>query len=400
MASKWSLTQILAIAVITASFLSGLSTAKTDDCPATGGSWSDENVARCIRNLSAQIGQLPALSPQRVALLEERAQLYEHLARTRAASGDKSAKLAYEAAVSDYSAALSIDPGNELLRRKRALLLIETSRGGEALKDAEALLAKNRTSVRNQELKGTALAAMKRHQEAIVVFTHAIGLAQSCAEASMLQRQVNKYRHAFDPPMTREQMREEVRNLPNRPLYDVPEASVKDIGFPCAPTPTNTLDDLVSLKEVLFERRAESYRALNNPSSAINDYEYALSISTTAGLGSIGLCEIEIDQRLDYSAVEHCRLIFGSNSYIILSDPELAAKIGNYLLDDGDLKSACRIALPYSELPAGALEPNKAMQTYLNHPKIKALQQRVKGGLAGAGLKRCAIEFGRPNASR
>jgi len=390
----------IAVALIAAAFSSGLSAAETDECPAADAAWTDENIAHCIADLSKRIDQLPAQSPKRAELLARRAHLHEFLARTMAATGDKNAQSSYEAARADYSAALAIDPGNDAMRRKRAELLMAMGRGEEALKDAETLLAKNPTSLRHQQLKGSALAALKRHKEAIAVFTHGIGLAQSCAEASTLQRQVNEYRHAFDPPQTREQMLEEMREISNRPLYDVPEASVKGIGFPCAPTPANTFEDLVSWKPFLFERRAESHRALDDPWSAIKDYEYALSISSTPEFGSVGLCEVEIDRGLDYAAVEHCRLPFGSNSYAVLSDPELAAKIGNYLLDNGDLKSACRIALPFAELPAGAIEPDKAMLAYLNHPKIKALQQRVKGGIAGAGLKGCAIEFGFPKASQ
>ncbi len=297
-----------------------------------------------------------------------------------------------------YSEALAIAPHNDALRRKRAQLLMVMGRGEGALKDAEALLAQHPTSVQHQELKGSALASLKRHKEAIAVYTQAIGLTQSCAEASMLQRQVNQYRHAFDPPLTKDQIREEIRNRRNRPLYDVPEPSVKQVGFPCAPTPSNTFEDLVLWKQMLFQRRAESHRAWGDPGAATRDYEYAISISSTPEFASIGLCDLEIDLGFDFSAVEHCRQAFDSNSFSILSDPELAAKIGNYLLEDGDLKGACRIALPFAALPPGAFEPDRAMQAYLNHPKMKTLQQRVTGGLRGAGLKHCGIEFRPPKA--
>lgn len=390
----------IAIALVASVLSFGLSAAEAGDCPAAGAAWSEENVARCIGDLSKRIDQLPAQSPQRVELLEKRAQLHEYLARQRTASGDKNAQAAYEAALADYSAALAIAPRNDALRRKRAQLLMAMGRGEDALKDAETLIAQDPASVRNQELKGVALASMKRHKDAIAVYTHAIALAQSCAEASMLQRQINQYRHAFDPPPSREQMLEEARNIRNRPLYDVPEASVTQAGFPCTPTPSNTFEDLVLWKQILFQSRAESHRALNDPSAAVRDYEYAISISSTPEFASVRLCDLEIDLGFDCAAVEHCRQAFDSNTWSVLSDPELAAKIGTYLLEDGDLKSACRIALPYAALPPGAVEPDRAMQAYLHHPKIKALQQRVTGGLRGAGLKQCGIEYGLPKASR
>jgi hypothetical protein len=36
------------------------------------------------------------------------------------------------------------------------------------------------------------------------------------------------------------------------------------------------------------------------------------------------------------------------------------------------------------------------MEAYFSNPSIKALQQRVRGGLQGAGLKRCRVEYGKP----
>lgn len=387
----WIATASVALALSPAVFA-----AEADDCPAAGAQWNEPNVARCVGDLSKRIDQLPAQSPKRVELLQKRAQLHEYLARERTASGDKNAQATFDAALADYAAALAIAPRNDELRRKRALLFMAVGRGDDALKDAETLIVQDPVSVKHRELKGTALASLKRHKEAVVVYTYAIGLAQSCAEASMLQRQVNQYRHAFDPPPTREQ----IRNMRNMPIYDVPEAPVKQAGFPCAPTPSNTFEELVLWKGLLFTQRAESHRALDDWWAAMKDYEYAISITFAPQLASIRLCDLEIDRGLDYSAVEHCRQAFASNFHPVLSDPEMAAKIGSYLLDDGDLKNACRIALPFSSLPPGALEPDTAMRAYLNHPKIKALQQRVKGGLKGAGLSRCEIEFRLPKAAR
>jgi tetratricopeptide (TPR) repeat protein len=384
----------IAIAVVAATLAPAAIATGTDPCPAA--QWNEQTVAQCIADLAKRIDQLPPQSPQRVDLLEQRARLHEFLYRQRSATGDKTAAAASEAALADYAAALAIAPRNGELRRRRAQWLISMERGDDALKDADVLVAQDQASVQNQQLKGFALAAMKRHKEAIAVFTHAIALTQSCAEASMIQEKINEYRRAFDPPMTKEQALAWTRNRRNMPLHDVPDAGVKQLGFPCTPTQSNTLDEMVMSKSFLFSRRAESHRALGNTGAALRDYGYAVSISSTSAFVSVGLCEMEIDLGLDYSATEHCRQAFGSNSFSILGDAEKAAKIGTYLLEDGDLKSACRIALPFADLPASTFEADKAMQAYLNHPKIKALAQRVRGALAGAGLKRCSVEFRPP----
>ncbi len=259
----------IAIALVAAALPSAPCAAKTNDCPPANAQWTDANVAQCIADLTKRIDQRPAQSTDRVELLSQRAHLHEFLQRQRSATGDKGAKTSFEAALADYSEALAIAPRNDELRRKRAQLLIEMGRGEDALKDAETLLAQEQASVRDQALKGDALAATKRHKEAIAVYTRAIALAQSCAEASQIQEQVNKYRHAFDPPPTKEQALEEMRNMRNRPIHDVPETAVKQVGFPCAPSPPNTFDELVMWKSNLFERRGDSHHALDDRWSAI-----------------------------------------------------------------------------------------------------------------------------------
>jgi tetratricopeptide (TPR) repeat protein len=384
----------IAAAVVVAMLAPAAFAAEPNPCLAP--QWNEQTVAQCIADLTRRIDQLPAQSPQRVGLLQQRARLHEFLNRQRTATGDKSAQAAAEAAMADYTAALAIAPRDNDLRRKRARWLIELGRGEDALKDADALVAQDQANVEHQQLKGAALAAMKRHKDAITVYTHAIALTQSCAEASMIQEKINEYRRAFDPPMTKEQALEWMKKGRNMPLHDVPDDGVKQMGFPCTPTQSNSFDEMVMSKGFLFSQRAESHRALGDTEAALRDYRYAVAISSPSSFVSIGLCEMEIDLRLDYSATEHCRQAFGSNSFSILNDAEKAAKIGTYLLEDGDLKSACRIALPYADLPAAAFEADKAMQAYLNHPKIKALAQRVRGALAGAGLKRCSAEFRPP----
>ena len=138
------------------------------------------------------------------------------------------------------------------------------------------------------------------------------------------------------------------------------------------------------MKEALFMWRAESYRSLGDPWAALRDHKYAVSISPVRELASVSVCELEVELKLDYDAVVDCRYAFDFNSYVIFDDPDRAAKIGSFLLEDGDLKGACRIAFPF---------PLEGMQSYVDNANIKALQGRVKGGLEGAGLKSCGAEF-------
>jgi len=91
----------------------------------------------------------------------------------------------------------------------------------------------------------------------------------------------------------------------------------------------------------------------------------------------------------DYGAVESCRRAFDFHVYSTLADADQAAKIGQFLLDDGDLKGACRIAFPIAGAP----------KIYRDSPNIKALQTRVKATMIAAGLTACEREFRLPTPS-
>ena len=382
---------IVAAAAMSAVFTSASAVrSASDECPASGVSWTTQNIQQCIDELTKRIAQAPSNSARKAELLAQRAQLHENLASVQASERLGGVDAALDAALADYSAALAITPQDAQIRSKRTKLLLRMERGEAALKDADALVAQDPTSVTFQSLKGTALALLKRHREAIAVYTGAIALAQSCAEASQLQRRTNEFRHAFDPPLTKEQMLAEVEDK-SRPLYDIPEPLVVKLGFPCAPTASNKFEDLVLTKEVLFEQRGDSHRALGDTQAAFADYKYAASISPVRELGSLQLCELEIELRHAYDAVEDCRWVFDFNTYPMLSDPVRAAKVGKFLLEDGDLKGACRIAFPFLR--------DKAMQTYLDNADIKTLQKRVKAAMQGAGMTVpgagfCELAFG------
>lgn len=357
------------------------------ECPAAGVSWTVETLTQCIADVTKQIEQAAPKSPAKAKLLARRAQLYQNLGSVKT-DGPGLPKTELEAALADYAAALEIAPEDLAIRYDRARLLLRVERGGDALKDSEILVAKAPDSIDYQSIKGVALAMLKRHQEAIDVFTQAIKLAQSCAEASAIQREVNGIRQAYDPRQyTKEEALKEIEKTLARPLYDVPEAVVVGMGFPCVPDARNKFDDLVLAKSQLFERRGDSRRALGDQNGALSDYEYSVLISPLREFGSLALCELEVDMQLDYNATRDCRRVFDFNAYPILADAERAAKIGEYLLEDGDLKGACRIARPFLS--------NANMRAYLTHPKIKALQKRVRGALKGAGLSACEIELGR-----
>lgn len=350
-------------------------------CAAAETTWAAEAIEPCIDQLTKQIDQASS-NKDKAALLSKRALFYVRLGYAERAKGEERLQAAWEAALADYTAAIALDPLNPSFREKRTRLLLDMKRGGEALKDAETLVEQTPQNVRYHTLRGTALASLNRHKEAIEVFTHAIGLAQSCAEGAVIQNQINEYRHAFDPPLTREQIEQLMKNPP--PLYDKPEAGVRKLGFRCTPIPPNTFEELVSAKEWLFALRGESHLALGDPYSALRDHKYSVAISPVRELGSVRLCEIEIDLNDGWDAQRDCRYAFDFNSWVVLNDPSSAAKIGLFLLEDGDLKGACRIAFPFV---------TEGMESYINNPNIKALQKRVKGGLEGASLKSCEAEY-------
>ena len=369
--------------------------AKTDAdaCPAAGVSWTIENLAQCISDATKQIEQAAERSAERAKLLARRARLYEQLGSMKV-TGSSLLQVELNSVLADYAAALEIAPQEATIRYDRARLLLRAERGAEALKDGDILSAQTPDSINYQTLKGDALAMLKRYDEAINVFTRAITLAQSCAEASAIQSEANGFRHAFDPPpQTKEEALQEIEKMKARPLYDVPEAAVVGMGFPCAPSPNNAFADMVTMKSLLYERRAGSHRALGNKGAALRDYDYAVLISPLREFGSLALCELGIDMQDDFSATENCRRVFDFNTYPVLADGELAAKIGAYLLEDGDLKGACRIAFPF-------FRPDATTPAREVHPKIKALQERLRGALKGAGLTRCDIDLGRPPVTK
>jgi tetratricopeptide (TPR) repeat protein len=368
------------IVLAAASSRAALAESANDECPAHDVSWTEQNIQQCIDGLTTRIDQASPNSAKKAELLAQRAQLHENLGPIKSEEGRNNANAEFDAALADYAAAIALAPRNTSIRYRRANLLMRLERGDDALKDADALVAQDATSVTFHKLRGTALALLKRDQEAIEVYTHAIALAQSCAEASQLQRQANAFRHAFDSPLTKEQMIEEIQNKP-RPLYDVPEPAVLKLGFSCAPIASNTFEDLVVMKGILFELRGESHRTLGNTSAALADYKYAVTLSTVRELGSVRLCDLELEMQLDFEAVEDCRWAFDLNTFPVFADPSPAAKIGKFLLDDGDLKGSCRIAFPFMR--------DKSMQAYLDDPDIKALQKRVENALQAAGIAGC-----------
>lgn len=362
-------------------WLAPASAAPSDDgCTPPLAEWTERHVMHCIDLLTKKIDGAAPTSAERAGLLDQRAQLYEALAYMRSEEGGDPAP-PRESALADYAAAIQLTPGDVQLRRRRVDLLLLMERGDEALKDAEDLLRVDRAEPRHHMLMGRALALLKRHQEAVNAHTQAIRLAQSCAEASTLQGQVNELRQASDPPPTKAQLEERAQRIRNGELYDVPSTAVIALGFPCR-AKGEAFQDLVIMKPMYFEQRAISLRALGKPWDALRDLEYAVSISAL-GFSGIQLCSLQIELGQGYLAGKTCRDAFSYSSWALLNDVEQAARIGNFLLSDGEVKGACRIAFPFPA-PVG-----KSMEAYLAAPAIKALQQRVRRALGALELTGC-----------
>jgi|CXWL01.1.fsa_nt_gi tetratricopeptide (TPR) repeat protein len=351
-------------------------------CPARGVSWTANNLKQCIDDFTQQIEKTEPQSRQRATLLAKRAQANRNFGAFGSSEDDSFAKPHFEAALADYTAALAIVPQDADVRHKRAQLLIDMERPTEALADADVLTRDVPDKVRFYGLKGWTLSKLGRHKESIEVYTRGIELAQSCAEASLVQKKINEYRRAFDPPPTREEMFREIEMLQ---IYDIPEKGVLSLGFKCTPSPVNAFEDLVIDKSILFQGRAESHKALSDLEAAFKDYRYAVSISFAPEIASVSLCELSIDLKLPFVDIEPCRRAFDTDTVSILSDPVLGAKIGSALLNDGDLKGACRLAFPPLM--------DKKMRAYVDHVDIKSLQQRAGPAARAAGFTRCETDL-------
>jgi tetratricopeptide (TPR) repeat protein len=302
-------------------------------------------VEACIKETSVAIEALPPRSPQRAQLLLKRASLYQTLAGHERSRREE----VLRAALADYDAAVAIDPTNDRVRFQRAgFLLRQEGREEDVLHEAEILIAQVPESVEYRRLRGVALAALGRHKDAITDYNLAMKLAQRCAEASSIQKMANEFRHHSDPPLPPPGSLEEFRKEhQNDPLYDVPEPATARLGFPCTPSDVNSFETLVLLRYVLFLDRARAYRALGDKYAALQDFKYSVLSSPLRDYSSFELCELEIELGHDWSAVEDCRKAFDFNLFVMSGNPELAAKIGEFLLADGDLKGACRLAFPW-----------------------------------------------------
>lgn len=354
-----------------------------DDCTPPLTNWTEQHATHCIEVVTKKLEGARS-AEERARLLDQRAQLYESLAHMRDGAGGDPAP-ARESALADYAAAIELAPRDARLRERRVDLLLLMERGDDALKDAEALLRLDRANPRNHMRTGQALALLKRHQEAVAAYTEAIRLAQSCAEASVLQRQVNEFRRAFDPPPTQAQVEADTQRIREGELYDVPSAAVIAIGFPCRAANGKALQDLVGWKPIFFGQRAISLRALGKPFDALRDLEYAHSMDASGvGLGATQLCALQVEFGQGYDASKTCRDAFSHNSWALLNDVDQAVRIGRFLLDDGEVKGACRIAFPFLPPPI-----SRQMEAYLAAPAIKDLQQRVRRALGALGRTGC-----------
>jgi tetratricopeptide (TPR) repeat protein len=355
-----------------------------DDCtPPLSSNWTERHATHCIEVVTKKLDGARSVE-ERARLLDQRARLHESRSHMRDGAGGDPAP-DRESALADYAAAIELAPGDARLRERRVDLLLLLERGDDALKDAEILLGLDRANPRNHMRRGQALALLKRHQEAVAAHTEAIRLAQSCAEASALQRRVNEFRRAFDPPPTRAQLEADAQRIHEGELYDVPSPAVIAIGFPCRASDAKALQDLVGWKPIFFSQRAISLHALGKSFDALRDLEYAHSMDASGlGLGATQLCALQVELGQGYDAGKTCRDAFSYNFWVLLDDADQAVRIGRFLLDDGEVKGACRIAFPFLSPPI-----SRQMEAYLEAPAIKDLQQRVRRALGALGRTGC-----------
>jgi tetratricopeptide (TPR) repeat protein len=332
--------------------------------------WSDEFFRHCMEVLSKRVESAPKGSFERTSALVARAELRDALGSL------KPSKRLEEraAALEDYSAAVASAPNDERIRYGRARFLLRIGHSEGALKDADVLIAKAPDRAKFVALKGDTLFQLNRMNESIEIYSRAIGLTQFCAEASLVQQQVNALRAT---PGT--------DNAGGHPFIAATRPVMNATGLRCAPPAGSSVVELALLKINLLNARGQSRRATGDDAGALKDYEEALSISPElfVSMGHLQICQWAIETRQSSVGVEHCRRAFEGESISIIDDPGLAAKIGNLLLADGDLKGACRNAFPFMS--------NDELRVFSAAPEVQALQRRVRSALAGAGLKGCAF---------
>ena len=201
-------------------------------------------IEQCIADLTTRITAAKAPS-DRAKLLGDRATAYGMRLPDRTGDG--------EAALADLNEALGLSPNDVSLRDQRATLLIGMKKYEDALRDSEILIRAEPSSIDYASSRAAALTCLKRYDDAIAEYTRAIGLAGTCAEANVLQRQIDDFRHAYDPypdpgdwkSLTEDEktkfLEEEQRKIMARLLPD-PDPALRRIGFSCAPTSVNDME--------------------------------------------------------------------------------------------------------------------------------------------------------------
>ncbi len=320
--------------------------------------------------LSKRVESAPKRSFERASALVARAALHDAFGSFKPSKGAEERA----AALADYAAAVAIVPNDERIRYSRARFLMRIGHSEDALKDAEVLIARAPDRAKFFALKGDTLFQLNRMNEAIEIYSRAIGLTQFCAEASLVQQHVNALRA---PPGT--------DNAGGQPFIAATSSVMNATVFRCAPPAGSSVVELALLKINLLNARGQSRRATADDAGALRDYEGALAISPElfVSMGHLQICQWAIETKRYSVGVEHCERAFEGESMTIIDDPGLAAKIGNLLLADGDLKGACRNAFPF--MAGGEL------RIFYSAPEVQALQQRVRRALAGAGLKDCSF---------
>lgn len=367
-ATSWFVVAV-AVLLLTRALAAAPAPTRDDNCEGvlTGG---DEFFRHCMEVLSKRVESAPKRSFERASALVARAALHDAFGSFKPSKGAEERA----AALADYAAAVAIVPNDERIRYSRARFLMRIGHSEDALKDAEVLIARAPDRAKFFALKGDTLFQLNRMNEAIEIYSRAIGLTQFCAEASLVQQHVNALRA---PPGT--------DNAGGQPFIAATSSVMNATVFRCAPPAGSSVVELALLKINLLNARGQSRRATADDAGALRDYEGALAISPElfVSMGHLQICQWAIETKRYSVGVEHCERAFEGESMTIIDDPGLAAKIGNLLLADGDLKGACRNAFPF--MAGGEL------RIFYSAPEVQALQQRVRRALAGAGLKDCSF---------
>src|SRR5262249_12858853 len=136
----------------------------------------------------------------------------------------------------------------------------------------------------------------------------------------------------------------------------------------------------------------DAYLALAKNKEAQSDYYRASNFWWGADRAKGRLCDFGIrfpDKYFDLT-LSDCREAFASVFSPLhngITDPATGVRIADLLLRDGDVSGACSVVFPHY------VDGPPELARFLQDPRIKTMQDRVRSALKLLGMKSCHVDF-------